>query len=422
MFKELGPHVQALVYMFIALAAAGIGATAYFGLTFTPAEALLAAIMFGCVCVVLMERTVRQRAERRLEKGIEELARLLATDAQAGAVLGQRINAMTQLNAGSRLEAVEADISVLGTVIRQVAEAVADVEQRQAKAQAPRPEPVLAAPPPPARPMPEVEPRISIAALQQAIDDHRLIYHVQPIVTLPQRRPHGYDLVPRLQLGNGQFATGADFMPRHGGEEALRSIEGIALVEAITMARRARASGQMLTLYLPLSRATLGETSAAEQLLASVEANPAIAAGLMFTISEADWFGLNPQERAVVGSLAGKGAGFSLGNVGSLRLDMAELAGQGVKSVRIDSTRYIAEPESFTDFHAADIANFMARFDVKLLATGVTSERQIIELLEDGIPLASGDHIAAAGPVRADQLLELAGAAAVRPRLRRVEL
>src|SRR5690606_39029512 len=79
------------------------------------------------------ERTLRQRAENRLEKAIEDLSRLLATDAQAGAVLGQRINAMADLNAGARLEGVEADISVLGTVIRQVAEAVAEMEDRAAK-------------------------------------------------------------------------------------------------------------------------------------------------------------------------------------------------------------------------------------------------------------------------------------------------
>ena len=57
--------MQALVYTFIALAAAAIGAAAYFGLTFTPAEAILAAVVFGCVCVVLLERTLRQRAENR---------------------------------------------------------------------------------------------------------------------------------------------------------------------------------------------------------------------------------------------------------------------------------------------------------------------------------------------------------------------
>ena len=50
------PPVQALVYTFIAIAAAAIGAAAYFGLTFTPTEATLASVVFGCVCVVLLER------------------------------------------------------------------------------------------------------------------------------------------------------------------------------------------------------------------------------------------------------------------------------------------------------------------------------------------------------------------------------
>ena len=79
---------------------------------------------------------LRRRAEARLERAIEDLSRLLSTDAQAGAVLGQRINALLDDNAGQRLEAVEADISVLGTVVRQVAEAVADLEEarkRQAR-------------------------------------------------------------------------------------------------------------------------------------------------------------------------------------------------------------------------------------------------------------------------------------------------
>jgi cyclic-di-GMP phosphodiesterase, flagellum assembly factor TipF len=126
--------VQALVYSLIAFSAAGLGALAYFGLTFTPANAILVAVVFACACVVLMERILRQRAENRLERAIEDLSRLLATDAQAGAVLGQRINAIADLNAGQRLETVEADISVLGTVIRQVAEAVAEVEDKVVKA------------------------------------------------------------------------------------------------------------------------------------------------------------------------------------------------------------------------------------------------------------------------------------------------
>jgi cyclic-di-GMP phosphodiesterase TipF (flagellum assembly factor) len=407
--------VQALVYTFIALAAVAVGAAAYFGLTFTPAEAILAAVVFGCVCIVLLERTLRQRAENRLEKAIEDLSRLLATDAQAGAVLGQRINAMADINADARLEGAEADISVLGTVIRQVAEAVAEIEERVAKPAA-RDRMIAAPPPPVAR---EPDPTIPLELLRQAIAENRLIYHIQPVVTLPQRRPHGYDLVPRLMLEDGDLADRADFLPRRGGEDVQRHIEGTGLLEAITICRRSRTGGQPITLYIPLSRATLGDSAASEQLIVSLEANRAIAPSLIFVVNETDWRALTTGERAIADAVAKKGAGFSIADVKSLRVDVAELAGQGVRSLRIDASRFIAEPEAFTDFHASDIANYIARFDIKLLATGIAGENQIVELLEDGITLVQGPYIAAPGPVRPDLMMEPARQA---PQLRRVEL
>ncbi|MFK4812831.1 EAL domain-containing protein [Devosia sp. ZW T5_3] len=395
--------MQALVYTFIGLAAVGIGAIAYFGLTFTPAEAILAAVVFGCVCVVLLERSLRQRAERRLEKAIEDLSRLLATDAQAGAVLGQRINALTDLDAGGRLEGVEADISVLGTVIRQVAEAVAEIEERAARP-GPARRPIGTAPLP--ANTREPEPIIPLDTLRRSVAENRLIYHAQPIVTLPQRRPQGYDLVPRLTLENGDLADSADFMPSQGGDDVLTQIEAVGLLEAITIARRARTGGQPVNLYIPLSRATLGTAEGFGQLMATLEANRAIAAALSFRINATQWQALTTGERAIADAIAKKGVSFSLSGVTSLRVDIAELAAQGVRSLRIDAARFIERPEDFTDYPPADIANYLARFDVTLLATGIAGEAQIVELLDTGITLVQGPYIASPGPIRPDLMTE----------------
>jgi len=230
--------VQSLVYIFVALAGLGIGASAYLGLTFTPIESLVTALAFVAIAVLMIERTLRRRAEARLERAIEELSRLLATDAQAGAVLGQRIAALAEVDAEHRLEAVEADLSVLGTVVRQIAEAVADLEEARRRQQRkdqgaslkvvppaspsverPRPvakreEPAPVPPPPPApvvAPDPpaardEPQPVIPVEMLKQAIEDGRLAFHLRPIVTLPQRKAAGYDLVPRLALDDDVIA------------------------------------------------------------------------------------------------------------------------------------------------------------------------------------------------------------------------
>lgn len=420
--------MQALVYSFITLSAASLGALAYFGLTFTPANAILLAAVFGCVCIVFLERSLRQRAENRLERAIEDLSRLLATDAQAGAVLGQRINAIADTNPGQRLETVEADISVLGTVIRQVAEAVAEMEDKVAKADQGRPSPyanerIIAAPPPRAATqitvISEPEPIIPLEMLRQALLDNRLIHHIQSIARLPQRRAAAYDMLPRLMLEDGELAGAPDFMPRRGGQDLIRQIEGVGLVEAVAIARRSRTGGQPVVLHIPLTRATLGDEFSAEQLLVTLDANRAIAAGLTFLVPESDWQSLNTRERAVVEAVARKGAGFSISNLRSLRLDIAELAALGVRSLRVDATRFLDTPEVFTDFHISDIANYLARFEVSLLATGVATERQIVELLDNDILLVQGNYIAAPGPVRQDLVLE-SGRPVTQP-LRRAE-
>jgi cyclic-di-GMP phosphodiesterase TipF (flagellum assembly factor) len=429
--------VQSLVYLFIALAGLGVGAAAYFGFTFSPIESFVTAIAFVSVAVSLVERTLRRRAEARLERAVEDLSRLLSTNAQAGTVLGQRITALVELDAGRRLEVMEADVSVLGTVVRQVAEAVADLDDarkrqtRYAVAAAGRPardtRPIeLPAMAPPAAPdaglpasptdslplepdppaAPASEPAISLDMLKQAIEAGRLVFHLQPIVTLPQRKAYGYDLVPRLALAAGELADAPDFLPQHGGEAVLRRIERLALEEAVTIARRARTSGQLAPLYVPVSRATLVDAIAIDKAVSLLEANRAIASAIVLTLAETDWSAMPLSEKAALAAFVKRGVRLALRGVRSLRLDFADLAGDGVRSVRVDAQDFIAAPESFTDFHSSDVTSYVKRFEIDLVLTGVSTEEQVLVLLEDGVALVQGPHLAGPGPVRPDLVVE----------------
>lgn len=395
--------MQGLVYIFIALAALGVGGAAYFGLTFSPIEAVVTAVAFGCVAVLLQERALRIRAENRLERAIEDLARLLSTDAQAGAVLSQRINALTDANAGSRLESIEADISVLGTVVRQVAETVNELEEarrrREAEDDAPsHAEPEADEDDEDSFPEPVIPPEL----LKQAIEENRLVFHIEPVVTLPQRRPFGYDLVPRLMMADGELADAPDFMPRHGGEGLIRRVEEMALDEAVVIARRAKTAGQPIRIFAPLSTATLQDKRLAQQFVAMLDANRAITDSLIFAIPQSNFKLLGPQDKMILQQLSRIGVGYTLTNASSLRFDFGEIEGLGFRSVRFDATRFLRQPSIYTDFHTTDVAPYARRFHIDLCATGVVDEQQLLALFEDGITLAQGPHIAAPGPVRPD--------------------
>jgi cyclic-di-GMP phosphodiesterase, flagellum assembly factor TipF len=393
--------VQGLVYIFIALAALGVGGAAYFGLTFSPIEAVVTAVAFGSVAVLLQERALRIRAENRLERAIEDLARLLSTDAQAGAVLSQRINALTDANAGSRLESIEADISVLGTVVRQVAETVNELEEARRRDEGPSgkaDEPELAEEDEDAFPEPVIPPEL----LKQALDENRLVFHIEPVVSLPQRRPFGYDLVPRLTMMDGELADAPDFMPRTGGEGLVRQVEELALDESVVIARRAKTSGQPIRLFVPLTHATLQDKRLVEQFVALLDANRAISDALCFAIPQSSFKLLGAQEKMVLQQLARIGISYSLTHVANLRFDFGEIEGLGFKSVRFDATRFLRQPSIYTDFHTSDVAPYARRFHIDLCATGVVDEHQLLALFEDGITLAQGPHIAGPGPVRPD--------------------
>ena len=396
--------MQGLVYIFIALAALGLGVLAYFGLTFTPIEAFVTALCFGTLFTLVHERTLRRRSEARMERGIAELSRLLSTDAQAGSVLSQRVNALVDVDAGRRIEAAEADISVLGNVVRQVAEAVAELEQDRVRrsAGATAPPAAAAAPTKPAR----VEPVIAPQDLRRAIAAGSLVFHAAPVMLLPMRRPFAHDLLARLAQPEGKLLEPHDFMPRLGYEDIHRRIDAMMLDEAVVIARRVRMAGQGTLLCSHLSRATLHDSAAMENLVAVIDANRAIAEMIMLRIAEADFRALPTNRRAALATIARKGATLSLTGAASLRLDFAEAAALGVRTVRVDAARFVGAPETLSDFHAPDIVAFTRRHGIEILATDVVTEQQVLSLFEDGVLLAAGAHLGPSEPVRAEPVTE----------------
>lgn len=406
--------MPSLVHTFIVLAGAALAVAFYRGLGPTPVEAVLAGFTFVAIALVVLERSLRRRAEARLLATVADLSQRLSDEVAAGAARQQRLAALASENAGQRLETLESDVDLLGTVTRQVAETVAEFEARRGPAAAPptsEPLPATAAaesvdPAPglaavPARPA-ERRPRIPPETLVRAIEANRLVFHLQPVVALPLRRPQTYDVVPRLALGDGGFAEPPDFLPGRGGEALLCRIEQLALEAAVTIGRRARARGQPAVLNVPLSRASLADAAAMESLAGVLAADAELARGLVLVVPANDWAGLTPAETGRLAGLTRQGVRLGLADAHSLRLDFPTLFAAGVRSVRVDAAAFAAAPERFTDFLAADVAGYLKRFDIDLVATGVHTEEQVLMLLEDNVVLVQGPHVVPPAPAGAD--------------------
>lgn len=388
--------MQGLILIFIGVCGAALGTAAYFALGFTPIEAGLLALVVVLGGVLIEERAARRRAFRRLETGVEEMGRLLATDARAGQVLSKRVNALADLEAGPRLDVVEADMSVLGTVVRQVAQAVSDLETAQAALAPPIPD--TGDEPPVPQP-----PAIALEHVRRALDEGRLVHHARPVLTLPQRKVHAYELIARLEL-DGRLADPPEFMPvaTAEGRVILRRIDLLGAHEAIRIARRARLASEPVRLFLGLSVATLDDRPSLDQLLTLLAANRAVNTDIAFALEYRDWAALSRPETDALASLVQHGITLALRNATTLRLDFAALADKGVRTITTSARTFLRTPEALTDFHSSDINDYIKRFGVNLVVTGLEAESEILALLDDGVRIAQGPVLGATAPLRAD--------------------
>lgn len=388
-------NVQGMVYVFIGLMGVGVGAAAYYLLAFTPIESGVLTLLVALAGIIVHERNQRLRFEARVHKAIDDLGTLLSTDAKAGQVLSRRVNALEDI--APRVDVIEADMSVLGTVIRQVAEAVSELESQTAQ------------PPAQLTPAPEPQPSrrfptIPLDTVRKALDNGRLLVHAQAIVTLPQRRTHAYMLIPRLALDGGRLVDPPEYMPvpNAEGRIVIRRIERVLAEEGVKIVRRARLLGEQIRLLIDISAATLSDRSTIDQLIAVLGDNRAVAPDLCFALTYEDWSELEKPERDMLARLVQQGIGLAIRDLTTLRLDFNDLVGFGVRYLMVDGETFLRAPSRLTDFHSSDIGDYIRRFGATLVMTGLETEQQVLALLDDDIKMAQGRVLAAPGPLRAD--------------------
>ncbi|MEG9526884.1 MAG: EAL domain-containing protein [Hyphomicrobiales bacterium] len=266
-----------------------------------------------------------------------------------------------------------------------------------------RPIPPLPVPPRPIPPRPAREPEEE-AEIIRAFEGEGLEIHLQPVVTLPQRKVVAYEALARLRVG-GVSTEPETFLPvleRHGRTTELdrRMLQRAAIV---TRHLARRGSETMLTYGLsPLS---LFEPGLMRELARMAADDPALA-GLVIGLPQASWRGLDAGQRSLLAPLRGR-IGFSLDRPDDLRFDAAELAALGIGQVKVPAEmllRPASERDRLADIAVEDTAPALARAGIRLVATEIGDEADVPDLIDLDVPFAQGSAFATPRPVRAEVL------------------
>lgn len=389
-----------------------------------------AAATAGAIGAVLVGSAGLQWAAGRRRKGradderIQFLSRRIGELVADNDALERRLKLVEDGNGRSRRDEVDqvvAEIEVIGTLTRQVIETVADLEMRvdalrEARAPA-ETAPARPAAPTPARPATRSGPRSALvpesfghldedgflALVRRAIDDDRIDLHLQPIVTLPQRKVRFYEALIRLRTEDGATIHPSDFIPIAESRGFMTAIDEQILLKAVAILRRLSERSREVGVFLNLSAASLGHTAFFRDFLAFLEKNRDLADMLVLEFPQASMRAMGPIEQEGLAALKGLGFRFSVDQVTDLKVSFQNLADRGVRWAKISADRLLNRSDELgTDIHPADLTDYFRRFGMELIADRIEREAEVIDVLDYGVRLGQGNLFAPPRPVRID--------------------
>jgi cyclic-di-GMP phosphodiesterase TipF (flagellum assembly factor) len=241
--------------------------------------------------------------------------------------------------------------------------------------------------------------------IAEALAARRIDVHMQPIVTLPQRKIRAYQAVAILRTEDGRTVPAAE-LERFATRGHLAAMDEVLVLGAVQVVRRLAQKNKELTLICSLSRGAAHSTFLLDQAIELFSAGgEGLASHLVLEIPQADFASVPKPAADRLKRLAATGCRFALGPVADLRLDAASLAARAVRFVKIPARTLLDDASGATEIHAADLAGLLSRYGVELVAEGVDTEGLVADLLDFDLRLARGDLFSPSRPVRAEVMV-----------------
>ncbi|WP_372421534.1 EAL domain-containing protein [Salinarimonas chemoclinalis] len=275
------------------------------------------------------------------------------------------------------------------------------------RAPPPTPEPLFEDDAPPPAPDPRAQ------AILRALREDRMEIHLQPIVTLPQRKTRFYEALARLRLDDDALVLPGEFLPAIAAAGLTAELDGKVAARAAAIARHLVNRGSDAFVALDLAHDSLLAPGFLRALGRILEAYPDVAGRLAFEIAQRSWRMLDAEVAGALEALRAKGALFVLDRASDLRIDAFGLADRGVRFVKLPAARLLAHadggidgrarPDTFgLDVAVSDLSAVMARAGIELVAEAVEREEDVPDLIDLDVPLAQGSVFGAPRAVRAD--------------------
>ena len=257
----------------------------------------------------------------------------------------------------------------------------------------------------------------ALEAVRDALRQNRVDLHLQPIVTLPQRRVRFYEGFTRLRRADGEVIMPGEFLAEAESAGLLGVVDNMLLFRCVQIVRRLSERDRRVGVFCNVAMSSLEDETYFPQFLEFMRENQDLAGAMIFEIGVRNFNNRSNIAARNMSRLAELGFRFSLDKGEGLDFDLPELQSSGVRFVKVTGDRLLSElvpggqrPVSgiVRSIAPEDVSAVFMRYGVDLIAEKVEDEKSVIELLDFEIPFGQGHVFGAPRPIKGSLLEETA--------------
>lgn len=230
-----------------------------------------------------------------------------------------------------------------------------------------------------------------LEAVRDALNNNRVELHVQPVVSLPQRRIRYFELLARPRDAAGRAYQAAECLEALDAAGLRTEFDALMLLRSVQLVRKLESRARDAGFFLNLSPAMLEKVETFNPLYEFLQRERERAGNIVLEFAETGVRRLDRGGLYRLSRLAALGYAISIDGIDRLDLDFAGLAKAGVRFVKFDAG-LLCDPDWVANaaLDIEDLREACARQGLTPILAKVESEADLIRLSDLGFPLGQG--------------------------------
>lgn len=372
--------------------------------------------IFG-VASQLQNVGIRRRDRHALERELVALKRADLIVSDQVATTEERVQQILTAIHASHVERegkLAAELKVVETLMRQFAESMVkrvqmvEAAQGAAAEEARRLAARIKSGPVSAPPAIAAEDGIADAQMldliQRSLIENRVDLHLQPVVSLPQRKLRFYEALSRLRTPEGALIMPAQYLKVAEAAGLMSTVDNLLLFRCVQFIRRLSARHRETGVFCNISAHSLRDAAFFPQFIDFMRAHRDLRDQIVFEFPQSAFAALTAEDEANLKELSKLGFAFSMDQVTSLSFNPETLRLAGVRFVKVPG-RLLLNPDAEVagGIRPEDFRELLARQGIALIGERIETERQVVDLLDFAIDYGQGYLFGEPRPLKDDQ-------------------